>query len=171
MLAGCDTSEPTFAALRNEYPPASDAGAADSMPVYRGWWSVVQFPDPVPAGQVSDQVRVVPGSDYAYGLLAPGWDPASGTQPSSLVPLRSAQKISVARGDTLTFVVADDATVGNCAAGKPLAQADADFITQRIFPGPFADLTYDAANCVAYPVAAGEGGAAGAPTSEGGAGG
>jgi hypothetical protein len=170
-LAGCNTSHPTSAVLSNEYPPARDAGSADSMPVYQGWWSVAQFPDPVPAGQVSDPVRVVPGSDYAYALLAPGWDPASGMPPKALVPLRSAQKISVARGDTLTFVVADDATFGNCAAGKPLAQEDADFITQRIFPGPFADQTYDAAHCIASPVSGGEGGAAGAPAAEGGAGG
>ncbi len=136
LLFGCNTSDSTSAVLSNEYPPASDAGSADSMPVYKGWWSVAQFPAPVAAGQVSDPVRVVQGSDYGYALLAPGWDPASSTPPKALVPLRSAQKISVARGDTLTFVVSDDATVGNCAAGKPLAQEDADFITQRIFPGP-----------------------------------
>ena len=161
-LSGCNTSEPTMAVLSNQYPSASDAGSPDSMAVYKGWWAVAQFPDPVAAGQVSDPVRVVEGSDYGYALLAPGWDPESGTLPPSLVPLRSAQKIEVARGDTLTFVVADDATVGNCAAGKPLAQDDADFITQRIFPGAFVGQTYDAAHCLTSPASGGEAGAAGA---------
>ena len=72
--------------LSNRYPAASDASSADSMPVYQGWWSVAQFPDPVAAGQVSDPVRVVEGSDYGYALLAPGWDPASSTPPATLVP-------------------------------------------------------------------------------------
>jgi len=162
-LFGCNTSQPTMAVLSNQYPKASDAGTAGSMPVYQGWWAVSQFPDPVAAGQVSEPVRVVEGSDYGYALLAPGWDPASNSPPSTLVPLRSAQKLSVARGDTLTFVVVDDATIGDCAAGKPLTQEDADFITQRIFPGAFVDQTYDAARCLTSPVPGGEGGAAGAP--------
>ncbi len=171
LVSGCNTSEPTSAVLSNEYPPASDAGSSDSMPVYKGWWAVAQFPDPVAAGQVSDPVRIVQGNDYGYALLAPGWDSASEIPPTTLIPLRSAQKLSVGRGELLTFVVSDDATVGNCVAGKPLAQEDADFITQRIFPGAFADQTYDAARCLTSPAAEGEGGAAGAPDSEGGAGG
>ena len=166
-LAGCSTSEPTSAVLSNRYPAASHAGSADSMPVYRGWWSVAQFPYPVAAGRTSDPVRVVEGTDYAYALLAPGWDPASSNTPATLVPVRSAQKIGVARGDLLTFVVAADVTSGDCAAGKPLAQEDADFITQRIFPGAFAEQSYDASQCRTYPSFAGEGGAAGASASGG----
>ena len=171
LLAGCDSAGSTWAVLSNRYPPASDVAEVDSMPVYQGWWSVAQFPDPVAAGRISDAVRVVEGTDYAYALLAPGWDLASSTPPSTLVPLRSAQKISVARGDTLTFVVADDFTTGNCAVGKPLAQEDADFITQRIFPGAFAGQAYDAPHCRTYPASGAEGGAAGASASEAGAGG
>jgi len=157
---GCNTSEPTTAVLSNEYP-SSDANSTDSMPVYRGWWSVAQFPDAVPAGQVSDPVRIVQGNDYGYALLAPGWDVATGAPPTTLLPLRSAQKLSVGRGELLTFVVSELATVGDCRSSRPLSQDDADFITQRIFPGEFAGLVYDAANCTTSPISRAEGGAGG----------
>jgi hypothetical protein len=161
LILGCNTSEPTSAVLSNEYPPASDAGSEDSTPVYKGWWAVSQFPDPVAAGQVSEPVRIVLGSDYGYALLAPGWDVASSTPPTTLIPVRSAQKLSIGRGELLTFVVSADASVGDCRAGTPLTQADADFITQRIFPGEFADRIYDAESCTTSAVSAGEGGAGG----------
>ncbi|HEX2674498.1 MAG TPA: hypothetical protein VHM25_26665 [Polyangiaceae bacterium] len=159
---GCNPSEPTTAVLSNEYPAQkSDASSADSMPVYKGWWSVAQFPEAVPAGLVSDPVRIVEGSDYGYALLAPGWDMTTGVPPTTLIPLRSAQKLSVGRGELLTFAVSEGATVGDCQASRPLSQDDADFITQRIFPGEFAGLTYDAASCTSSPVSIAEGGAGG----------
>src|SRR4051794_16703166 len=96
---GCNTSEPTTAVLSNEYPPVADASSADSVSVYKGWWSVAQFPEAVPAGQVSDPVRIVQGTDYGYALLAPGWDVTTGSPPATLIPLRSAQKLSVGRGE------------------------------------------------------------------------
>lgn len=159
--AGCNSAEPTSAVLSNEYPSVSDESAADAMPVYKGWWSVAQFPEPVPAGQVSDPVRIVQGSDYGYALLAPGWDATTGAPPETLIPLRSAEKLSVGRGELLTFVVSERATVGDCKTSQPLSQEEADFVTQRIFPGEFAGLAYDAASCTAAPVSIGEGGAAG----------
>jgi hypothetical protein len=165
LLAGCDTSEPTTAVLSNEYCCASDAASGDKMPVYKAWWSVAQFPAPVPAGRVSDPVRVVQGSDYGYALLAPGWDESSGSPPTTLIPLRSAQKLSVERGDSLTFVVSPQTTLGDCLAGTPLARADADYVTQRIFPKQFAGLSYDAASCKTSSIETGEAGAAGAGSS------
>jgi len=165
-LAGCDGAEPTNAVLSNEYPSASDAASAESPPVYRGWWSVAQFPAPVPAGQVSEPVRIVPGSDYGYALLAPGWDQTSGAAPSALVPVRSAEKLSIGRGESLTFVVSARTTVGDCRAGNPLTQADADYVTQHIFAAQFAGLSYDAASCTTSRTLAGDagaGGSAGAP--------
>jgi hypothetical protein len=160
-MAACNTSDPSSAVLANDYPGASDAGSADSRVAYRGWWAVARFADPVAAGQVSDPVRVVQGTDYGYALLAPGWDPSGDSPPATLIALRSTQKLTVARGETLTFTVSDEATVGDCSAGKPLTQEDADFITQRIFPGEFANATYDAAHCRTSPVSASGGGAAG----------
>ena len=171
LIAACNTSDPTSAVLANDYLAASDAGSTDSMAVYKGWWAVAQFTDPVAAGQVSDAVRVVPGSDYGYALLAPGWDSSGDTPPTTLIPLRSAQKLTVARGDTLNFVVSDDATLGNCLTGKPLTQEDADFITQRIFPGEFSNARYDAAVCKTSPTSGHGGSANGADFAESGSGG
>lgn len=161
LSTGCNTAEPTTAVLSNEYPAPGGASSADSMPVYRGWWSVAQFPEPVPPGQVSDPVRIVRGTDYGYALLAPGWDVATGAPPQTLIALRSAQQLSVDRGELLTFVVSEQNAVGDCRAGQPLSQDEADFITQRIFPGEFAGRVYDAATCTTSPIAVGEGGAAG----------
>ncbi|HEY3252349.1 MAG TPA: hypothetical protein VGJ91_00290, partial [Polyangiaceae bacterium] len=76
--------------------------------------------------------------------------------------LRSTHELDVDRGELLTFVVSEQATVGDCRAGKALAQEDADYITQRIFPAEFAELSYDAASCTTSPAASGEGGAGGA---------
>jgi len=161
-IAACHTSEPTTAVLSNEYSASTDARSATAMPVYKGWWAVAQFPDPVAAGQVSDPVRIVPGRDYGYALLAPGWDPSTEALPGALIPVRSAHELSVERGELLTFVVSEQATVGDCGAGKPLSQEDADYVCQRIFPEVFAGLRYDAASCTTAPARDAEAGAAGA---------
>ena len=57
------------------------------------------------------------------------------------------EKLYVARGDTLHIRVDDANVAGNCAAGQPLTQAQADFVTQSIFPGAFAGPAFDAATC------------------------
>ena len=164
LVAACSTAEPTSAVLSNEYPAGSEADSTSSAPVYKGWWAVAQFPEPVPAGQVSDSVRVVPGKDYGYALLAPGWAAESGSPPSTLIALRSAQELSVARGELLTFVVSAQSTRGDCRAGDPLSQEEADFITERIFPVEFSGVRYDAARCSSLRavVEDGSGGEAGA---------
>jgi hypothetical protein len=162
LLSACETSDPTQAVFDNEYP-ASDAGSRASVTLYRGWWSVAQQTEPVLAGAESDPLRVVKGSDFAYALLAPGWDPESGTLPATLLPVRTKEKLSVARGDTLRIAISDATVLGNCATGSPLTQTDADVITQRIFPAEFAGQSYDAAACTASSTAAsGAGGQGGA---------
>ncbi len=154
-LSACDTSNPTFAVIDNGY---ATSDAASSVSVYRGWWSVAAFFEPVPAGAESAPVRVVKGTDYAYALVARGWDPQAGP-PAALVPVRSRLELTVERGDTLHIRIAPDALDGDCATGGPLSQTDADFITERIFPGEFANVTYDAATCTTSPLAEDNGGA------------
>ena len=146
-LASCETEDPTMAVVADAYPAVGDAGAAGEVSVYKAWWSTTLVADPVAPGGESPAQRAVPASDYAYALLAPGWDPSSGAPPSRLVAVRSTTKLSVGRGDTLRIAVSPESFDGDCAAGKPLAQDDADFITQRIFPGDFAGVTYDAKTC------------------------
>lgn len=151
-LAGCDTSDPTSAIVDNAFPPPPDGGDPGlQTAVFKVWWFVTLFPDPVAAGSSSDVNRVVPASEYAYALLAPNWGPGSGAPPTTLLPVRLKGKVSVARGDTVHITVSEATVEGYCAGGTALSQDDADFITQRIFPGDFANVTYDAARCVASP--------------------
>jgi hypothetical protein len=149
--AACDTPDPTSAVVENAYPVTDDPRS--QIAVYEAWWAATLFAEPVAAGAASEQERSVPESDFAYALLAPGWDPASGTPPARLVVARSKQKLAAPRGDTLRIVVSDATFAGNCAAGQPLSQEDADFITQRIFPGAFAGSSYDAKTCTTSPLA------------------
>ena len=161
-VAACDTETPTKGVVDNGYPAPPDGGdPAKQTVVYRTWWVATYFPDPVAGGATSNEVRTVPGSDYAYAVLAPGWDPASTTPPTTFVVLKSKSPLSVARGDVLHIAVSDVTFTGNCAANQPLAQADADFIAKSIFPGELAKVTYDAKTCISTPVPSDDGGADG----------
>lgn len=139
--AACETPDPTSAVVDNAYPEPSQ------VVVYKVWWAATLFNDPVVPGASSDIQRSVPESDVVYALLAPGWDPVSGSPPTKLVAVRSKEKLVAPRGDTLHIVVSDATFTGSCDARQPLSQADADFITQRIFPGDFANVAYDAQKC------------------------
>jgi hypothetical protein len=144
VLVGCDTETATSSVVENAYP-AVDGGVGPM--VYRAWWLATYYGDPVAPRGTSATERSVPGTDFAYAVLAPDWDPTSPTPPKRLVALRSKTKIDASRGDALAIVVDDAHFDGNCEGGKLLAQADADFITERIFPGEFAGKTYDAQTC------------------------
>ncbi len=161
-LGACETSEPTTAVIDNAYPAvvAADGGvASEEVVVYQAWWAATLFDAPVRAGASSELRRTVPESDIVYAVLARGWDPASGLPPTRLVAVRSRGEITAKRGETLHIVVSPATFEGDCASGAPLSQADADFVTERIFPGAFANVTYDAATCTATASAgAGEGG-------------
>jgi hypothetical protein len=150
-LAACETPDATYAVIDNGYPAVADGGdASGSVAVYRGWWLVATFPDPVPGGSSSESERIVAGSDHAYLVLAPGWDPASGSAPVQLLPAMT-DVLSVDRGGTLHILVDDAHVTGNCAAGHPLTQPQADLITQSIFPATFAGFAFDAATCTLTP--------------------
>ncbi len=155
-LVGCDDTE-TTAVVDNAYPTSADGGVdpLNSIVVYRGWWLVTVFADPIAAGATSDAHRVVDGLDTAYFVLAPGWDPASGIEPTVLIPAKTNTAIGVSRGDELHITVDDAHVTGNCVAKHPLSQADADFITKNIFPAEFAGFTYDAATCTLAPISDG----------------
>jgi|CZKU01.1.fsa_nt_gi hypothetical protein len=150
----CETGAATYAVIDDAYPsPANDGGTGAQNVVYRGWWTVAYFATPVAAGAESDSKRVIPATDYAYVVLAPGWAPTSGARPKTLLPMRTRSPLTVERGDTLHVTISDATAIGNCAAGQPLTQAEADLITRSIFPAEFAGTTYDAATCTSTPVA------------------
>ncbi len=149
-LVGCETEDPTFAVVDNDFPMLTDGGTTpDSVAVYKVWWSSTLFSTPVAPGAESQSNRVVTGSDVAYALLAPAWDPSSGTAPTSLLPVRTSARLFVARGGTLHIRLSAATVEGICDAtpSQPLTQDDADFITQRIFPDEFANGFYDARTC------------------------
>jgi len=159
--AACETPDATSAVVDNAYPEAT------RVVVYKAWWAATLFKEPVVPGASSDIERSVPESDVVYALLTPGWDPASGSPPTRLVAVRSKDKLVASRGDTLHIVVSDATFRGSCDAREPLSQEDADFITQRIFPGDFANAVYDARSCTTTPTpdadAGSEGGADAGP--------
>jgi hypothetical protein len=141
--SGCDTPDTTVV-LDNEYP-ASDKPA---LVVYQAYWQAVSFAEPVPPAASSTAQSTIPASaNTAYAVLAPGWDPASSTPPSSFVVLQSVNGFSVQLDDRLTIPIDDTTFAGNCAAGRLLKQSQADFITGFVFPTVFAGKHYDAATC------------------------
>lgn len=147
-LAACDTEDATSVQIDNDY------AANTAFVVYKAWWKTSYLPDAVGPTAEGVRERTVPNSDYAYVVVAPGWDPTSSDPPTKLIAMKSLSPFKVSRGDILHIHVSDDTFAGNCAGPHPLSQDDADFVTQRIFPGEFPDGTYDAATCVFKPAAA-----------------
>jgi hypothetical protein len=143
LLIGCDTPSTTVS-VGNAYPPA----AVDAYVLYRAFWQAVSFPTPIAPGASSDaQDTVAASANTAYAVVAPGWDATTGAAPTQLIVLQSRAGFEVHWNTTLHIPVDDDTFAGDCAAGSVLAQADADFITQRVFASAFAGLHYDAATC------------------------
>jgi hypothetical protein len=141
-LLSCDTPH-TEAVLTNAYNDAV---------VYAASWSVVKFPGPLaPGASTEAQTAIAASANTAYAVLAIGWDPASPTPPTSLVVVESASGYDLHWDSTLTITASDEAFVGHCGASPLMPQADADFITQRIFPELFAGHTYDASTCTTSP--------------------
>jgi hypothetical protein len=150
--AGCSGDNPTMVVVDNDFPAAAEGGgAASGVTVFKVWWVTSLMPDPVLPGAEGQPERTIPASDYAYAVLAPGWDPASGAPPTSVLAAKSTGVLTVAQGDTLHVHVSDVTFAGDCAAGQPLSQEDADLVTERIFPGEFAGVAYDAATCTRTP--------------------
>jgi hypothetical protein len=136
LLAGCDDTA-TTAIVQNRY--------ATTTTVFKAWWVTTLFANPVAPGNASETERTIPATDYAYALLAPEWPPAQ------LIAAKSMAKLSATEHQLLTIDVSDDQFIGNCASGNLLSDDDARLITERIFPGDFAGLSYDAATCTSTP--------------------
>lgn len=142
FFAGCDTPV-TNVVLENRY-----AASPNARVVYRAKWQSVTFADPIAPGAASEpQSALAASANTAYVVLAPGWDPASGSPPTSFIVLQSRTGYGLNLDDTLHIPVDDTTFTGNCAAGEPLSSAQADFITQRLFPDDFASFVYDAKTC------------------------
>jgi hypothetical protein len=161
-LPACGTETPTEAVVVNGYALPSGSGqVSNEITVYRVWYATTLFRDPLGPGSTSDPIRTVPGRATAYAVLAPGWDPSSSDAPAAFVPVISNHALSVARGDTIQLVVSDRTFTGRCGGTPALDADEADFITQRIFPGEFEGLTYDPATCTSRPSGTVDAGASG----------
>jgi hypothetical protein len=140
-LAACDGT-PTTAAVTNAYPTTT---------VFKVWWVATLFATPVAPGDSSEIERTIPGDDYAYALLAPGWLPGQSPPPAQLVAVRSATTLSAAEHQRFTIEVSDDRFVGDCASGSLISADEASLIVERIFPGDFAGVSYDPTTCTSTP--------------------
>lgn len=150
----CDTQEPTHAVVENAYPDVTDGGdLTPRIVVYKVSWVATLFDEPVVPGSTSAELRSVPAFGVAVALLAPGWDPESGVVPTTLIAVKSKEVLEVKRGETLHITISDATFGGNCAAKQAFTQEEADFITERIFPGEFANRYYDAKTCTLTPSA------------------
>lgn len=147
-VAACDTPD-TEVVLDDDYA----ADAAMPLVVYEASWQAVSFPSPVAPGASSGPQPTLAASDNtAYVVLAPGWNPSGSAPPATFVVLQSRAGYGVHLNQTLHIPVDDATFAGDCAAGDPLTQAQADFITQLVFPCTFAALHYDAATCTTTAV-------------------
>ena len=133
LLVFCACDDPALVVVDDAYP----VGTSVDMT----WWHEMLVVDEVASGAESFAYRVVAGSDYAYALLRRDGVP---------IVVRSKDRLSVEMGETLHVRLAPDAVVGDCATGAPLSQAEADLVTQSIFPEPFAGAIYDAATCKTF---------------------
>ena len=142
LCVACDQPS-TLVGIRNQ----------SSSYVYRAFWQAVSFSTPVAPEDSSVFEPTVAASDNtAYALLAPAWDPSLSSGPTVFLVLESQTGFSLHFDHTLQIPIDDSTFNGDCSSGHPLAQSDADFITQRVFSGVFAGRTYDAATCTTHPV-------------------
>ena len=139
-----DSAPETTVMLDNRYPPAIEG----ALVVYDAFWQTVSFRGKsIEPGACSAPQSAVPTSgDVAYAVLATGWVPTGTTPPASFIVLESKGAFAVALGETLHIPVDDLDFAGHCPA-SPLAQAQADFLTQIVFSDDFVGRLYDAATC------------------------
>jgi hypothetical protein len=147
-LLACETpSTETYVDLDNDY------AANSALVVYQAFWEATSFQAPIQPGSSSGPQSTVPASGAtAYVVLAPGWDPDAGGQPTSFVLLQSRQTYGVRVADTLHIPVDDATFVGNCKAKSFLTQSQADFMTRLVFPDVFGKKKYDAVTCTTTPI-------------------
>ncbi len=142
-LFACDDA--TMIVVDNQY--------SDGTNVEMVWWSETLVPDVVAPNAESPAYRTGPATDYAYALLDHG--------DGQLVAVHTTATLTAQRSSTLYVVIAGPTVDGDCQTpgSRPLTQAEADVITQSIFPAEFEGAIYDAATCKTARPAGPDGGA------------
>jgi hypothetical protein len=134
----------TAVILDNDYAPST------KFVIHDAWWQDASFSgQAIEPGASSSAENTVPASanNTAYVLIAPGWDPDGGTAPTSFLLLQSRAGFAISLSEILHLPVDDEHFEGNCTAGSPLTQEQANFLTHVVFPGDFEGFAYDAATC------------------------
>jgi hypothetical protein len=126
LLAACDGSDATYAAVTNQLGPGGPT-------VYKVWYRTTLFTEPVSPGNDSPVHVVAPGGGVAYALLAPGWDPDAGPPRSVLGGVTGT--IGADKGKVVRIEIAPDKLRTACSAGGQLARDEYDVLRERIFPG------------------------------------
>jgi len=137
LLFACD--DPALVVVDDAYP--------DGTRVDEVWWHETLVPDAVDPGGESPAYRAAAGHDFAYAVLDRG---------GALFVVRSQTELAVERGETLHVTFSPSTVIGDCAGGPTLTQAEADMITQSIFPGVFDGAIYDASTCKYFKPAGGD---------------
>jgi hypothetical protein len=147
FVFGCSGPTSTHVVLENNY------SAASGLVVYQAVWQAVSFQAAIPPASASDpQTTISASPNTAYVVLAPGWDPTSSTPPTTFVVLQSQEPGFEVGLNNVLYIPVDDAHfIGNCTSGSTLSQAQTNFITQIVFQGIFAGLSYSAATCTTTP--------------------
>ena len=133
ILGLCACDDATTIVVDNAY--------TDDTIVDEVWWSQTLVPDQVLPGGESPVYRTTPALDTAYLVAERG---------GNVFVARSATPLGVNRSAELHVVVSPQNIVGDCATNAHLTQPEADFITQRIFPGRFAGTIYDPTTCKTF---------------------
>jgi hypothetical protein len=131
VMCGCDDA--TTIVVDNAYK--------DDTVVDEVWWSQTLVPDQVAPGGESPAYRTTPALETAYVVAERG---------GNVFVARTAMPLGVERSAELHVVISPENIVGDCATNARLTQPEADFITERIFPGRFAGAVYDAATCKTF---------------------
>jgi hypothetical protein len=140
LAPGCQ-GDLSQAVVVNEYP----ANVTERYTVYKVWYRSTLFLEPVSPGQESGALRIGPGTEPAYALLAPSFDVDSGMR--TLVPARTREPVQTGPGDTGRLVFSPTGALVGCGGPNGLSREDYDVITTRIFPNDVV-VPFDPSGCM-----------------------
>lgn len=120
------------------------ADGPEPLTIYKVWYRSTLFLDPLAPGEQSESLRIGPGAEPAYALLAPAYDADAGTP--RLMPARTKDVIRSEAGETVRLVFSPATAFIGCGGAAGLSREDYDTIRERIFPGDIV-APFDPAGC------------------------
>lgn len=120
FAAGCETTSPAEAAVRNGFEPGASAPV-----IAKVWYRSTLWTGPVDPGAESGALRVGTGSERAYAILTIG-------SRSFVAVSRDVITTSVGETKMLTFSAGE--SLAPCFTTNRLSAEDYELVTTRIFP-------------------------------------